>query len=166
MLYEGLSARNPPVFWRWTKRRTLVREDIDFLDSTLIITQRRLFLKTQLAEVLLVIDFGKRFGGLRRRRFQRQKTNVLFRTYNRTDLESCDSTSWTVCLLFVSGTDDGVERRNVFQKQLLTILSTRCVFKNNLRCDVHWRRQFHRRPTDGHDFPLALFSRRKLQKSK
>ena len=58
----------------------LVREDIDFLDSTLIITQRRLFLKSHRAEVLLVIDFGKRFGVLRRRQFQRQKTNVLFKT--------------------------------------------------------------------------------------
>ena len=57
-----------------------VREDIDFLDSTLIITQRRLFLKTQRAVVFLVIGFGKRFGVLRHRQFHRQKTNVLFKT--------------------------------------------------------------------------------------
>ena len=70
-----------------------IREDIDVLDSTLIITQRRLFLKTHRAEVLLVIDFGKRFGVLRRRQFQRQKTNVLFKTLNRT---SSPNRFWTV----------------------------------------------------------------------
>ena len=74
------------------KRIIAVREDIDFLDSTLMITQRRLFLKTHRAEVLLVIDFGKRFGVVRRRQFQRQKTNVLFKTLNRT---SSPNSFWT-----------------------------------------------------------------------